>query len=114
MGRGGAFAVFGARVGSEQDYFLSALAPLQSGCVYAGETGPAESREPEPGVGSSISSPTLFHRGSVERMGRVGPLLQELRAGPSPAQPQLSKFVGGHVSRELPGGTEVREVPLPR
>lgn len=48
------------------------------------------------------------------RLGRLGPLFQELRARPSPAPSQLSKLIWGHMSWEPPGGTEVREIPLPR
>lgn len=47
-------------------------------------------------------------------MGRVESLLEELRARPPPAPPQLSKLFWGYVSWEPPGGAEVREVQVPR
>lgn len=68
--------------------------------MLGGGRGP-DSHSPESplrGVSSSISSPSLLRRGCVGTMGCVGSLLQELRARPSPAPPQLSKLVWGHVS----------------
>lgn len=79
-----------------------------------GEPNPHSQESPLPKVSRSTSSPSLLRRGGVGRLGRVGPLLQELWARPSPASPQLSKLVWGHVSREPPGDAEVFEIPLPR
>lgn len=75
---------------------------------------PQSSESPLPKVGRSTLSPSLLCRGGMGRLGRLGPLFQELRARPSPAPSQLSKLIWGHMSWEPPGGTEVREIPLPR
>jgi hypothetical protein len=79
-----------------------------------GEQDPHSLESPLTKVGRCNSSPTLLCRGGLGRLGSVGPLLQELRARSSPAPPQLSKLLWGHVSREPPGGAEVREIPLSR
>lgn len=79
-----------------------------------GEPDPHSPESPLTKMGRSTSSPSLLLRGGLGRLGRMGPLLQELRARSSPAPPQLSKLVWGHVPREPPGGAEVREISLPR
>lgn len=79
-----------------------------------GEPDPLSPESPLTKMGRSISSPSLLRRGGLGRLGRVGPMLEELRAGSSPAPPELSKLIWGYVPREPPGGAEVREIPLPR